>query len=203
MLEGNLSIPRGAEGIVIFAHGSGSSRHSPRNKYVAQVLQNNNLSTLLFDLLTTEEEEEERWTRHLRFNIPLLARRLLNTTDWVKNNPEIKYLKIGYFGASTGAAAALVAAANQPGIVKAVVSRGGRPDLAGAMLEQVAAATLLLVGEMDETVIQLNKKAFEYLKKVKQKKIVIIPGASHLFEERGTLKEVATLASNWFSKYLK
>jgi dienelactone hydrolase len=203
VLEGDLSISKDAKGIVIFAHGSGSSRYSPRNRYVAQTLHNKGLATLLFDLLTKEEEDEERWTGHLRFNIPLLAERLISTTDWIKNNRQTWNLKIGYFGASTGAAAALVAAANQPNLVEAVVSRGGRPDLAATKLEQVRASTLLIVGESDETVVDLNRKAFEDLRQVKNKKIVIVPGATHLFEEPGALEEVARLATNWFLIYLR
>lgn len=202
-LEGDLSIPQDAEGIVIFAHGSGSSRHSPRNRYVARMLQNEDLATLLFDLLTKEEEDEDRWTGHLRFNIPLLANRLISTTDWIKNNLQTRNLKMGYFGASTGAAAALVAAANRPNLVKAVVSRGGRPDLAGTELERVRASTLLIVGESDETVANLNRKVFKDLRQVKNKKIEIVSGATHLFEEPGALEEVARLATDWFLIYLK
>lgn len=202
-LEGDLSISQDAEGIVIFAHGSGSSRHSPRNRYVARMLQNKDLATLLFDLLTKEEEDEDRWTGHLRFNIPLLASRLISTTDWIKNNLQTRNLKMGYFGASTGAAAALVAAANRPNLVEAVVSRGGRPDLAGTELERVRASTLLIVGESDETVVDLNRKAFKDLRQVKNKKIEIVSGATHLFEEPGALEEVARLATDWFLIYLK
>ena len=203
ILEGDLSIPPYATGIVIFAHGSGSSRHSPRNRYVAQTLQDKGLASLLFDLLTREEEDEERWTRHLRFNIPLLAERLISITDWIKESPETGNLRIGYFGASTGAAAALVAAANRPNLIEAIVSRGGRPDLAGTELQQVRAPTLLIIGEMDETVIELNRIAFNTLKQVKDKKIIIIPRATHLFEEPGTLEEVSIVATNWFLTYLR
>ena len=202
-LEGDLSVPRYAKGIVIFAHGSGSSRYSPRNRYVARTLQDSGLATLLFDLLTIQEEDEERWTRHLRFNIPLLADRLVSTTDWIKNNAETRNLNIGYFGASTGAAAALVAAANRSNVVEAVVSRGGRPDLAGTNLEFVKAPTLLVVGENDQTVIELNRTALMKLNKVKNKKIIIIPRATHLFEEPGTLEQVASIACNWFLNYLR
>jgi putative phosphoribosyl transferase len=203
ILEGDLSVPAYAKGIVIFAHGSGSSRHSPRNQYVARVIQSNKQATLLFDLLTKEEEEEEKWTRHIRFDIPLLTSRLINTTNWIRQYAETRNLKIGYFGASTGAAAALVAAASLPNIVEAVVSRGGRPDLAGSSeLANVRAATLLILGEMDTTVIELNKKVLRYLDKVKNKNLTVIPGASHLFEEPGTLEAVAKFASNWFFKYL-
>lgn len=202
-LEGDLSVPRYAKGIVIFAHGSGSSRYSPRNRYVARTLQDSGLATLLFDLLTIQEEDEERWTRHLRFNIPLLADRLVSTTDWIKNVAQTRNLNIGYFGASTGAAAALVAAANRPNVVEAVVSRGGRPDLAGTKLEYVKAPTLLVVGENDQTVIELNRTALMKLNKVKNKKIIIIPRAIHLFEEPGTLEQVASIACNWFLNYLR
>jgi putative phosphoribosyl transferase len=202
-LEGDLSVPRYAKGIVIFAHGSGSSRYSPRNRYVARTLQDIGLATLLFDLLTIQEEDEERWTRHLRFNIPLLADRLVNTTDWIKNNTETRNFNIGYFGASTGAAAALVAAANRPNVVEAVVSRGGRPDLAGTELQFVKAPTLLVVGENDQAVIELNRTALKMLRNVKNKKIIIIPRATHLFEEPGTLEQVASIACNWFLNYLR
>ena len=201
-LEGDLSVPRYAKGIVIFAHGSGSSRYSPRNRYVARTLQDSGLATLLFDLLTIQEEDEERWTRHLRFNIPLLAGRLVSTTDWIKNNAETRNFNIGYFGASTGAAVALVAAANRPNVVEAVVSRGGRPDLAGTNLEFVKAPTLLVVGENDQTVIELNRTALMKLNNVKNKKIIIIQRATHLFEEPGTLEQVASIACNWFLNYL-
>lgn len=202
-LEGDLSISKDAKGIVIFAHGSGSSRYSPRNRYVARTLHNNGLATLLFDLLTKEEEDEDRWTGHLRFNIPLLATRLISTTDWLKKSQQTGNLKIGYFGASTGAAAALVAAAKRTTIVEAVVSRGGRPDLAGAELEQVRASTLLIVGGSDEIVLDLNRKAFKDLRRVKNKKIKIVAGATHLFEEPGALEEVAGLATKWFLTYLR
>jgi putative phosphoribosyl transferase len=203
ILEGDLSVPAYAKGIVIFAHGSGSSRHSPRNKYVARVIQSNKQATLLFDLLTKEEEEEEKWTRHIRFDIPLLTRRLINTTNWIRQYAETRNLKIGYFGASTGAAAALVASSRLPNIVEAVISRGGRPDLADiSELVKVTAATLLIVGQMDTIVIELNKKALRYLDNAKNKKLIFIPGASHLFEEPGTLEAVAQFASNWFFKYL-
>lgn len=196
-------VPPDATGIVIFAHGSGSSRHSPRNTYVAQTLHEKGLATLLFDLLTIEEEDEERWTAHIRFNIPLLAERLINTTYWIKNSRQIGRLKIAYFGASTGAAAALVAAAKLPNLVDAVVSRGGRPDLAGKELEQVKAPTLLIVGENDKMVIDLNRKAFKSLKRVNNKKIIIIPRATHLFEEPGALEKVARVAKDWFLNHLR
>lgn len=201
-LRGNLLIPRDANGIVIFAHGSGSSRHSPRNNYIAQALNDEGVATLLFDLLTKEEEEKDRWTGHIRFNIPLLADRLINTTCWIKNSRQTGRLKIGYFGASTGAAAALVAAAKMPNLIDVVVSRGGRPDLAGKELGQVNAPTLLIVGENDKTVIDLNRKALKSLKHVNNKKIIIIPGASHLFEEPGALEKVSRAATDWFLIYL-
>ena len=204
-LEGNLSIPKGSKGIVLFAHGSGSSRHSPRNKYVAKVLQDAEIATLLIDLLTEEEEEIDLQTRHLRFDIDLLAKRLIGATDWLKQeqNFQTKDLSIGYFGASTGAAAALVAAAQRQEIIKAIVSRGGRPDLAGSEnLSKVQAPTLLLVGGNDEPVIEMNRDAFKQLTNLKdnekKKKIIIVPGATHLFEESGKLEEVAYLAKDWF-----
>jgi len=202
VLQGYLSIPPDASSIVIFAHGSGSSRHSPRNIYVAQTLHDKGLATLLFDLLTKEEEDEEKWTAHIRFNIPLLAERLISTTNWIKNSRQIGRFKIGYFGASTGAAAALVAAARLPKIVDAVVSRGGRPDLAGHELEQVKAPTLLIVGENDKTVTDLNRKAFKSLKNVNSKEIIIVAGATHLFEEPGALENVAMVATDWFLNHL-
>jgi putative phosphoribosyl transferase len=205
-LEGNLNIPNGAQGIVLFAHGSGSSRHSPRNKYVAEILQDSGIATLLIDLLTEEEEEVDIQTLLLRFDIDLLAQRLLGATDWLQKESETKNLKIGYFGASTGAAAALIAAAQRQQIVKATVSRGGRPDLAGsANLSAVKAPTLLIIGGNDEPVIGMNKEAFEQLSSIKdnnKKKIVIVPGATHLFEEPGKLERVAELATEWFVKYL-
>ncbi|MGB9167860.1 MAG: dienelactone hydrolase family protein [Nitrososphaeraceae archaeon] len=201
VLEGNLSVPDKASGIVLFVHGSGSSRFSPRNKYVAQTLQDGNIATLLFDLLTKEEEHEDMWTGHLRFDIKLLANRLKDATKWIKENPSSRNLNIGYFGASTGAAAALVAAVDN-NIVKAIVSRGGRPDLANDALFKVKAPTLLLVGEKDIEVIKLNKDAFENLEEVKDKKLIIVPNATHLFEEPGTLEEVSNLALQWFSKFL-
>ncbi len=203
ILEGNLAIPKASEGIVLFAHGSGSSRHSPRNQYVAKVLQNAGLSTLLIDLLTIDEERVDAYTTHLRFDIALLAQRLAGATDWLINNQETQHLNIGYFGASTGAAAALVAAAaatKHPDIVKAIVSRGGRPDLAGPSLPDVKSPTLLIVGGDDTTVIELNEQAREQMRT--ECKIVIVPGASHLFEEPGKLEEVARLATDWFLRYL-
>ena len=200
VLEGNLTMPDHAQGIVLFAHGSGSSRHSPRNRYVAQVLSDAGLATLLIDLLTADEEAAERWTRHLRFDIGLLAGRLVGATDWLKQNSETGYLRIGYFGASTGAAAALVAAAERPEDIGAIVSRGGRPDLASSALERVQAPTLLIVGGDDLPVIDMNQEALDQLRV--PKKLTIVPGATHLFEEPGTLEEVARLASQWFGQYL-
>lgn len=201
-IEGELTMPNTGthvKGIVVFAHGSGSSRFSPRNKYVAQVLNSANIATLLIDLLTSEEEKVDEITREHRFNIGLLARRLVSCADWVKQNPELADLKIGYFGASTGAAAALVAAAASH-VISAIVSRGGRPDLAGdEVLARIEAPTLLIVGENDEEVIKLNQEALRGLKKIQnKKKLVIIPGATHLFEEPGTLEEVAKRAVGWF-----
>jgi putative phosphoribosyl transferase len=202
ILEGNLIIPKGAEGIVIFAHGSGSSRHSPRNQYVAEVLNNAGLATLLTDLLTKEEDEVDIKTREYRFNIDLLSKRLVAVTDWIKQNPETQDLFVGYFGASTGAAAALVAAAERSNIISAIVSRGGRPDLAGSdALQNVQAPTLFIVGEKDIQVIEMNNNAMNQLQKVERKKLKIVPGATHLFEETGTLEEVARLARGWFQCY--
>ncbi|HEY9639651.1 MAG TPA: dienelactone hydrolase family protein [Coleofasciculaceae cyanobacterium] len=201
-LEGNLVIPAGAQGVVLFAHGSGSSRHSPRNRYVATVLQQEGLATLLLDLLTAEEEEIDLRTRQLRFDIGLLATRLAGATDWIRRTPATQSLNIGYFGASTGSAAALIAAAQRPDVVKAIVSRGGRPDLAGAALPQVQAPTLLLVGGHDFSVIVLNEDALARLEQAAEKQLKIVPGATHLFEEPGTLEQVAELASQWFKRYL-
>lgn len=200
-LEGNLTVPEEAKGLVVFAHGSGSSRHSPRNRYVAEVLNEHHLATLLIDLLSSAEEEIDMRTRHLRFDIPMLANRLAGIADWVENATDIKHLKIGYFGSSTGGGAALIAAAKKPGRIAAVVSRGGRPDLAGEYLPLVKAPTLLIVGERDPQVIELNKKALEHLND--QSKLDIILRATHLFEEPGTLEEAAHLAAEWFEKYLE
>lgn len=201
-LEGDLAIPEKATAVIAFAHGSGSSRHSPRNQYVARVLQQGGLGTLLFDLLTAEEERIDIRTAHLRFDIDLLARRLSEATAWLKKNPETRDLLVGYFGASTGAAAALVAAAHRPRDVFAVVSRGGRPDLAGASLPLVKASTLLIVGSEDEPVISMNEDAFAQLR-MEEKRLDIVPGATHLFEEPGTLEQVATLARDWFQRQLR
>ena len=199
-LEGNLSLPEGARGVVLFAHGSGSSRHSSRNRYVARLLNEAKLATLLIDLLTPDEEAVDLRTAHLRFDIGLLANRLVGATHWLTQQPATRHLRIGYFGASTGAAAALVAAAQRPDAVGAVVSRGGRPDLAGPALPLVRAPTLLIVGGNDFQVIELNRAAFEQLRGEKQ--LVIVPGATHLFEEPGALDEVARLARDWFERHL-
>lgn len=200
VLDGDLTIPAKAKGLVIFAHGSGSSRKSPRNRYVAEVLNAHNLGTLLADLLTAEEDDIDRQTRHLRFDIPLLAERLQHMVLWAQQNQDTKNLSIGTFGASTGAAAALIAAARRQSHVKTVVSRGGRPDLAMDFLSMVNAPTLLIVGENDEEVIHLNRMALEKLND--RSAIKIIPGATHLFEEPGTLEQAAQLAAAWFEKYL-
>lgn len=200
ILEGLLDIPPGAEGIVLFAHGSGSSRHSPRNRYVAQALRQGGVATLLIDLLTEEEEEIDEVTSHLRFNIPLLARRLVGATDWLLRYSQTRGLRIGLFGASTGAGAALVAAAERPDAIAAIVSRGGRPDLAGEALARVRAPTLLIVGGYDEPVIAMNEDALRQLSA--EKRLMIVPGATHLFEEPGALDQVASLARDWFVRYL-
>jgi dienelactone hydrolase len=199
-LDGDLRLPAEARGIVLFAHGSGSGRHSPRNRYVATLLNQAKLATLLVDLLTPEEEAVDLRTAHLRFDIDLLAERLVSVTDWLTQYPDTRHLKIGYFGASTGAAAALVAAAGRPEAVGAVVSRGGRPDLAGPALPRVQAPTLLIVGGNDFQVIELNRAALEQLRC--EKRLVIVPGATHLFEEPGALDEVALLARDWFERHL-
>jgi putative phosphoribosyl transferase len=199
-LEGNLTLPEESRSIVLFAHGSGSSRHSPRNRYVARVLNEAKLATLLIDLLTLHEEVVDARTAQLRFDIDLLAERLVDATDWLTQFPDTKHLRIGYFGASTGAAAALAAAAVRPDAVRAIVSRGGRPDLAGAALTRVQAPTLLIVGEHDDQVVQLNRQALTQLRC--EKRLVIVPGATHLFEEPGALDEVARLARDWFQRHL-
>jgi dienelactone hydrolase len=200
-LDGDLVVPPGARGIVLFAHGSGSSRKSPRNRRVAGQLQEAGLATLLFDLLTQDEERRDAVTAELRFNIELLADRLARATDWVASQPSLRELPVGYFGASTGGGAALVAAALRPHAVHAIVSRGGRPDLAGEYLPLVKAPTLLIVGGRDTPVIEMNRAAFDQLRLV-QKQLVLVPGATHLFEEPGTLDRVANLASAWFVRYL-
>jgi putative phosphoribosyl transferase len=200
-LKGELSLPERPLGVVLFAHGSGSSRHSPRNQYVAGVLRGAGLGTLLFDLLTAEEERAEAQTRHLRFDISLLATRLVGATRWVCASAATREFNLGYFGSSTGAAAALVAAAELGQTVTAMVSRGGRPDLAGEALDRARAATLLIVGGDDREVLQLNEQALERLPC--EKALRIIPGASHLFEEPGTLETVAHLASEWLASHLQ
>jgi dienelactone hydrolase len=199
-LRGLLGVPPDAHGVVLFAHGSGSGRLSSRNNFVARSLQDAGLGTLLIDLLTEDEERSDARTGHLRFNIDFLAQRLEAATDWLSQSAETGSLSIGYFGASTGAAAALVAAARKPEQVDAVVSRGGRPDLAGEYLSRVKAPTLLIVGSRDVPVIPLNEDAFAQLRC--EKKLEIVTGASHLFEEPGTLEVVAKLAASWFTKYL-
>jgi putative phosphoribosyl transferase len=200
-LTGDLTVPAGAKGILLFAHGSGSSRRSPRNVWVATQLQRAGLATLLFDLLTSAEEQRDVYTREHRFDIPLLAKRLVLATDWIDTQPELQSLSVGYFGASTGAAAALVAAFERRNRVAAVVSRGGRPDLAGAdVLANVAAATLLIVGGNDDVVLDLNRGALGLM--TCEKRLEIVPGATHLFEERGALEQVAALASQWLVEFL-
>lgn len=200
ILEGSLTVPEGAGGAVLFAHGSGSSRHSPRNRYVARLLNQARLATLLVDLLTREEEAVDLRTAHLRFDIGLLAQRLIGVTDWLTLQPDTQHLPIGYFGASTGAGAALVAAAERADRVGAIVSRGGRPDLAGPALARVLAPTLLIVGGQDFQVIELNYAALAQLRCERQ--LVVVPGATHLFEEPGALEEVARLARDWFEHHL-
>jgi dienelactone hydrolase len=197
-LEGDLVVPAGAAAIVLFAHGSGSSRHSPRNQQVARTLNRVGLATLLFDLLTPTEAEGE--LSALRFDIELLAARLIAGTEWAAAEPPTRALRIGYFGASTGAAAALVAAARRPQRVGAVVSRGGRPDLAGSALERVEAPTLLIVGGADEYVLELNRRARRRLRA--ESDLSVVPGATHLFEEPGAMEQVASLAGDWFTRYL-
>jgi putative phosphoribosyl transferase len=199
-LEGHLAIPETAQALVIFAHGSGSSRHSPRNRFVADTLNEAGLATLLFDLLTAEEERIDVRTRELRFNIALLADRLTGAVDWAGRHAATQRLRIGLFGASTGAAAALITAAHRPDVVGAVVSRGGRPDLAGNALPQVQAPTLLIVGGEDTQVLALNREAGDALRAEKQ--LEVVPGATHLFEEPGKLDDVARLACEWFGQHL-
>ena len=199
-LEADLSLPAGARSVVAFAHGSGSSRHSPRNRMVAEVLWQAGMATLLLDLLTREEEAEDIRTGHLRFDIGLLADRLVAAVDWLGRETGMRELAVGLFGASTGAAAALMAAASRPQRVEAVVSRGGRPDLAGAALGQVVAPTLLIVGEADTPVIVMNRDAMESMSC--HRELEIVPRASHLFEEPGALERVAELARDWFRAHL-
>lgn len=201
-LAADIAIPAEALGLVVFAHGSGSSRHSPRNRRVAEVLNHGGMGTVLIDLLTEDEEAVDFQTAELRFDIGLLARRLVAITDWIGLQTPLNELALGYFGASTGAAAALVAAAERPKVVRAVVSRGGRPDLAGVALRQVVAPTLFLVGSRDLEVLDLNYTAIAQLPPKTVHKLEIVQGASHLFEERGTLDHVAIAATDWFQRYL-
>jgi dienelactone hydrolase len=199
-LEGRLVVPADALGLVLFAHGSGSGRHSPRNRFVANVLQEGRIGTLLIDLLTEEEEQVDLTTRHLRFDIPLLAERLVGAIDWLGAEPATAALPIGLFGASTGGGAALLASVARPEPVRAVVSRGGRPDLADDALPDVVAPTLLIVGGLDDVVIALNQVALDQMRN--EKELRIVPGATHLFEEPGTLEQVANLARDWFTVHL-
>lgn len=201
VLDGDLALPENTKRMVLFAHGSGSSRHSPRNQFVARSIQNSGTGTLLFDLLTRDEEDEDSYNARLRFDIDLLAGRLATATEWIAQHASTQHLGIGYFGSSTGGAAALVAAAELGAMIDAVVSRGGRPDLADGALARVEAPTLLIVGERDDLVLRLNQEALSQLHCTKQ--LVIVPRATHLFEEPGALDRVATLAANWFHQYLK
>jgi pimeloyl-ACP methyl ester carboxylesterase len=200
-LPGDLVIPDGARGIVLFAHGSGSSRHSTRNQFVARTLERGRLATLLIDLLTPAEEIVDERTAQYRFDIPMLAGRLVTIVDWLRRRKDTSSLPIGLFGASTGGGAALIAAADRPGDIAAVVSRGGRPDLAGAALPSVAAPTLLIVGGFDAPVIEMNRDAMKQMRG--EVKLEIVPGATHLFEEHGTLERVAELAGAWFERHLQ
>ena len=200
VLEGNLGVPEDAQGVVLFAHGSGSSRHSSRNRFVARQLREAGLATLLIDLLTQEEEQVDMRTRHLRFDIGLLAERLVGAAEWLARDPDAAGLRVGLFGASTGGGAALVAAAERPDAIGAVVSRGGRPDLAGPALPRVQAPTLLIVGGNDVPVIGMNQDAMARMQS--EVRLEIVPGATHLFEEPGTLEEVARLARDWFARHL-
>ncbi len=200
-LAGDLEVPENARGLVLFAHGSGSSRRSPRNQAVAETLRESRLATLLFDLLTPDEEVEEAYSAHLRFDIEMLSRRLALVTEAIASDPRSGNLGLGYFGASTGGAAALRAAAGLGSIIGAIVSRGGRPDLAGEALAYVTAPTLLIVGERDEEVLRLNEQAYAQL--ACEKSLAVVPRATHLFQERGALEEVARLAAEWFRKHLR
>lgn len=200
-LPGDLGLPPDAQGIVLFAHGSGSSRHSPRNQYVAQILERHHLATLLIDLLTSEEEVIDDRTAEYRFDIPMLAGRLVTIVDWLRRHKDTASLPIGLFGASTGGGAALIAPAERPRAIAAVVSRGGRPDLADAALPKVTTPTLLIVGGFDTPVIEMNRDAMKQMHG--EVKLEIVPGATHLFEEPGTLERVAELASNWFAQHLQ
>jgi len=200
MLNGDLSLPANAAGLIVFAHGSGSSRHSSRNRMVADALQRARLATLILDLLTESEERVDMNTAEFRFDIPLLARRVVSAVDWARAAQPTSALRIGLLGASTGAAAALIAAAERPEDVRAVVSRGGRPDLAEAALDRVLAPTLFIVGGRDEVVVQLNREAYARLRSEKQ--LDLVPGATHLFDEPGALDEVSRVAREWFVRYL-
>lgn len=200
VLEGDLHVPHNARGLVLFAHGSGSGRHSPRNRFVAGTLNDAGMATLLFDLLTADEEMVDARTAELRFDVDLLSERLVAATNWTHRQPDLGELGFGYFGASTGAAAALLAATERPDVVRAVVSRGGRPDLASAALEDIVTPTLLIVGGNDFGVIELNRHAYEQIRA--EKRLEIVPGATHLFEEPGALERVAELAVGWFARYL-
>jgi dienelactone hydrolase len=200
-LAGTLAVPTDAQGLVLFAHGSGSGRFSPRNRQVAAGLQDAGLATLLLDLLLAEEDIRDRYTAEFRFDVQLLGHRLAMATEWAKSDPDIGDLPVGYFGASTGAAAALIAAADEPEVA-AIVSRGGRPDLAGQALSRVRAPTLLIVGGADAVVLELNRRALRELASP-IKELAVVPGATHLFEEPGALEEVTRLAAAWFSSYLR
>lgn len=200
-LHGDLGVPEQALGLVLFAHGSGSSRHSPRNRYVAEVLREAGIATLLMDLLTEQEEAIDQYNRRLRFDIPLLAQRLGGASEWVPTQEDLADLPLGYFGASTGAAAAIIAAADRPQEVSAVVSRGGRPDLGGGAISRLQAPTLLIVGSLDYAVIELNQQAYDAMNC--EKRLEIVPGATHLFEEPGTLEQAAKLAADWFVRHFR
>lgn len=199
-ISGNLNLIKDSKGIIVFAHGSGSSRFSKRNQFVAHELNTSSFSTFLFDLLTPEEESVDEATREFRFNIPLLAERLVLVTKWIKDNAQTSHFRIGYFGSSTGAAATLIAAVQLPQDIAAIVSRGGRPDLAQDYLSQVKAPTLLIIGELDDEVIALNKQAYDQLSC--KKNMILIPSATHLFEEEGTLEEVTKYAIDWYKIYI-
>jgi len=201
-LSADILVPDHAKGVVLFAHGSGSSRHSPRNRHVAEVLNRGSVGTILIDLLTEKEEAIDVQTAELRFDIPLLGHRVAAITDWIHRQPGLKNLVLGYFGASTGSAAALIAAAQRPKIVKAVVSRGGRPDLAGSSLKGVLAPTLFIVGGEEAVVLDLNRSAMAQLPRQTEHRLAVVAGASHLFEEPGTLDQVAVLARDWFHERL-
>jgi dienelactone hydrolase len=200
VLDGDLALPADAKGLVMFAHGSGSSRHSPRNRQVAESLNGRGLGTLLLDLLTTKEEDVDEEIRHLRFDIPTLARRLVGAADWLAEESSTAHLPLGLFGASTGAGAALIVAAQRPKAIHAVVSRGGRPDLAGEALPHVHCPTLMLVGGWDTPVIELNREAKSHMRALTR--LIVVQGATHLFEEPGKLEEVARYAGEWFEMYL-